>query len=101
MVKDRILIEIMARSYRQNKIFIIECEMYCRPYCEEELSMSRKIVEHIETVVRYMNDKDRFIIHHEVILGKTGKWYRDHLSQPSYYRHRKEAYRTFLRNLEA
>ena len=63
--------------------------MYCRPYCEEELLMSRKIVEHIETVV------------HEVILGKTGQWYRDHLSQPSYYRHRKEAYRTFLRNLEA
>lgn len=101
MVKDKSLVDMMARSYKQNKIKLNECQMGYGHYSEKDINVSRHIVDHIEMIVRYLNEQDRFIIHHEVILGKTGKWYRDHLSQPSYYRHRKEAYRTFLRNLDA
>ena len=98
-MKEKQIIDIMAQSYKQSKIFISECEMGARNNYQIDLATSRKIVEHIDMIVSYLNERDRFIIYHEVILGKTGNWYRDSLSQPSYYRHRKEAYKTFLHNL--
>lgn len=98
---DKLLIDIMAKSYRQHKIILKECEMGYRQYSNYEIKNSSYIVSHIEMVTDYLNERDRFIIQHEVILGLKGKWYREHLSEPSYYRHRKQAYRTFLHNLDA
>ncbi len=99
-MEDKLLVALMARSYRKSKIFLAEYARGFRNCSDSELNTHRYIVDHIDLIVQYLNDRDRFIIQHEVILGKTGKWYRDQLSVPSYYRHRKEAYRTFIKFLD-
>ena len=39
-------------------------------------------------------------IKNEIIDGKSGNWYQGLMSTPTYYRNRKKAYATFIKNLE-
>ena len=98
-MKDRNFVVLMAKRYRQCKILLTEHERGFRQCSEMELIISRQIVDHVNLVVRYLSERDRFIIYHEVIDGKTGMWYQGKLSPPSYYRHRKKAYKTFIKFL--
>ena len=46
-----------------------------------------------------MEEKEKIIIENEVLRGKKGKWYKEMMSAPSYYRYRNSAYDNFLRCL--
>ncbi len=93
------LIEKLSDSYLFHKRQLIEDEQGIkrRPY--EKLEGARYIVSHTETVVAGLPERERFIIYNEVILGKRGNWYEGLLSSATYYRHRRTAYRDFLREL--
>lgn len=99
--KAKYEIDLIARSYIIHKRRIKESENSSikRPY--KDIYASRCIVEHIEDVISSLNEKDKFIIENEIVGGKEGKWYMVCLSTSTYYRQRKRAYKTFLRNLDS
>ena len=51
------------------------------------------------TIVKMLDEEDRFIIEKEVVEGKRGNWFLGYYSPASYYRHRNRAYSNFLRCL--
>ena len=96
---NRYVIRALSDSYLKHK----------RVFKEDEIGLVRRprdivhtadiVVSHTELVVDSLPEQDRFIIYNEVILGKTGDWYREYLSPATYYRHRKGAYERFIRCL--
>ena len=94
--KQKIEIELLSWNYINSKRIIEETQDDIIPCNYERLKSHLRIVKHIENVARCMSDKERIIIQNEVIEGKTGKWYLEYFSAPSYYRHRKKAYTDFL-----
>ena len=93
------LIHELSDSYLKHKRLLRESEYGVINRTPEDLKIAKYIVAHTEIVVEALRDKERFIIYNEVILGKTGDWYRGYLSPATYYRHRKKAYEKFLRCL--
>lgn len=98
--KVKLEIDLIARSYIIHKRRIRESENNGIKRSYEDIHASRCIVEHIEDVVASLNEKDKFIIENEIVEQKEGKWYMICLSTSTYYRQRKRAYKTFLRNLD-
>lgn len=66
----------------------------------EEIESIRKMVQHMENTINYLDESERFIIYNELILHKTGKWYLEYYSESSYRRKCKTAYSNYLRLLE-
>ncbi|MBR3227657.1 MAG: hypothetical protein IKF68_03835 [Erysipelotrichaceae bacterium] len=97
---DKNLIDIITRSYMISKSILRENELGICRKTEDRLKQYRFHVHHIEYVVSCLDEEDRFIILNEVIEGKKGDWYREYMSAPTYYRHRKLAYSNFLSRLE-
>lgn len=98
--KDIYEIKLIGRSYISHKRRLLEAERKVMNHSSFEINCSKNIVDHIETIVNDLNEKDRFIIENEVVNGKEGKWYLSYLSTSTYYRQRKKAYRSFLNSLE-
>ena len=69
-----------------------------RPY--SALRPSCIVVKDTEESAASLSERDHFIIFNEVILGKRGKEYMGYMSQATYYRHRKEAYKNFIERLK-
>lgn len=99
-VEQRDLIRILAKSFKYHKLVVYEDDMGYRHRSYTDVVKSRYIIHHIEAVIEYLDDPERFIIEKEIIEGKTGNWYLEYFSAPSYYRHRKKAYEIFLRCLD-
>ncbi|MBO4919202.1 MAG: hypothetical protein J5365_03500 [Erysipelotrichaceae bacterium] len=97
--KDKFEIELLSRNYINSKRIIKETEEDIIHCSYERLKAYRRIVSHIENVAECLGEKERLIIQKEVIEGKSGKWYLEYFSAPSYYRHRRKAYSEFLRCL--
>ena len=86
----------IRQSYATQQRILEEDEYGYMYYSEYDLKNARKIKGHIETVIRYLDDRSRFIIYNEVIEGKRGTWYLDYFSTTCYYRSRRNAYHDFL-----
>ena len=97
--KDKFEIELLSRNYLNSKRIIRETEEDIIHTSYEKLKAYRRIVSHIENVAEGLGEKERLIIQKEVIEGRSGKWYLEYFSAPSYYRHRRKAYSEFLRCL--
>ena len=81
----RVLKEDEARLIKRSKPVIVRCTY---------------VTMHIENVIESLDEKHRFILTNEFILGKRGKWFTDYYSESTYYRSRIKAYRAFLVELE-
>ncbi|MBQ1307307.1 MAG: hypothetical protein IIZ64_05190 [Erysipelotrichaceae bacterium] len=99
MNKEKFEIELLSRNYLNSKRIIKETEEDIIHTSYERLKAYRRIVSHIENVAEGLGEKERLIIQKEVIEGRSGKWYLEYFSAPSYYRHRRKAYSEFLRCL--
>ena len=99
MNKQKFEIELLSRNYLNSKRIIKETEEDIIHTSYEKLKAYRRIVSHIENVAEGLGEKERLIIQKEVIEGRSGKWYLEYFSAPSYYRHRRKAYAEFLRCL--
>ena len=97
--KEKFEIELLSRNYIDSKRRINDYETKAVKYNHNRILTYRRIVNHIESVVKTLPDKQRIIIENEVIKGKSGNWYLEYFSAPSYYRHRNQAYENFLRCL--
>ena len=97
--KYKFEIELLSRNYINSKRIIKETEEDIIHTSYERLKAYRRIVSHIENVAETLGEKERLIIQKEVIEGRSGKWYLEYFSAPSYYRHRRKAYSEFLRCL--
>ena len=97
--KDKFEIELLSRNYLNSKRIIKETEEDIIHTSYERLKAYRRIVSHIENVAEGLGEKERLIIQKEVLEGRSGKWYLEYFSAPSYYRHRRKAYSEFLRCL--
>ena len=97
--KNSLEIKLLSKAYLYNKRLIIESNEHICKRNYDSLKASLKIVKHIEYCASSLEEKNRFIIKNEVIDGKTGKWYKEYFSAPTYYRIRKQAYEEFLRCL--
>jgi len=94
--QQKFIIEILSKNYIHSKRIIKESEeniIQCDP---EKLRTCYRIVSHIDNVTECLGEREKFIIQKEVMEGRTGKWYMEFLSAPSYYRHRSKAYEDFL-----
>ena len=98
--ENSVKINLLSKSYilHKRKIREAETQVVARNY--EELRVAHKICDHIENVANELDDKEKLIIESEVLKGKTGRWYDEYFSAPSYYRIRKKAYSIFLNSLE-
>ena len=99
MNRQKFEIELLSRNYLNSKRIIRETEEDIIHTSYEKLKAYRRIVSHIENVAEGLGEKERLIIQKEVIEGRSGKWYLEYFSAPSYYRHRRKAYSEFLRCL--
>ena len=93
-------INALSHSYLTHKRMLREEESGIARRPSRYLEPARIIVSHTEEVVDSLKERDRFIIYNEVILGKTGDWYREYLSPATYYRHRKSADQAFIRSIK-
>lgn len=100
MTKEQFEIQLLSQNYLESKRRLREFDeklVYCN---SDMIKAYRRIVTHIEDIVILLPEKQRIIIENEVLLGKTGAWYLEYFSAPSYYRHRENAYKNFLKSLE-
>lgn len=96
---QKTVINILSNCYKNEKRKLIDSASGNNEYSEYVLKTSKKICDTLEKNVTYLKDDDYFIIYNEVIKGKKGRWYQGYLSESSYYRHRKVAYRKYIRSL--
>lgn len=93
-------IMVLRESYRYALRVLKEDEANLVKRKKPQIIRCSYVVRHIENVIEYLPERDRFILTNEFILEKSGKWYRDYYSESTYYRSRINAYRTFLVELE-
>lgn len=92
-------IELLSRNYINSKRVLNEVEEDVINVSEDRIEVHRKIVAHINYVTEAMEERERLIIENEVLKGKRGKWYKEMMSESTYYRLRHSAYYNFLRSL--
>ncbi|MDO4197762.1 MAG: hypothetical protein Q4D13_02075 [Erysipelotrichaceae bacterium] len=97
VVKD---VQMLLTSYKYASRVLLEDDTHIINRPRKEVSRSVYIARHIENVIESLNDRDRFILRNEFVLGKSGKWYIGYYSDSTYYRNRIKAYRAFLLELE-
>lgn len=99
-MKDFNTIIQLSKSYQKHKNILNDHNrgVYKKTY--RDLKPASLIVKVTEETTKSLPERDQFIIHNEVILGKRGKWYMGYMSQATYYRHRKQAYKNFIERLK-
>ena len=97
---DKAKMSIYIDGYRDFKKMINDYESGLSYYSEEKLNTLRRMIARLESPLDYMDERDRFIIYNELVLGKKGKWYLSYYSPSAYRVRRKEAYRIYLHLLE-
>ena len=100
MKVNNIIIKELSNSYLNHKNILDNhiTGKKKRPY--SALRPACIVVKDTEESAASLSERDHFIIFNEVILGKRGKWYMGYMSQATYYRHRKEAYKNFIERLK-
>lgn len=93
------VIAVLASCYKNRKNELIEHAAGRLELSSINLQGAKRIVQTLEENIKKLKEDEYFIIYNEVIMGKKGKWYQGYLSEASYYRHRKIAYRQFIRAL--
>ena len=97
--KNKFEIQLLSQNYLESKRKLKDYDEKLVHYSLDKVRSYRRIVTHIEDIVMILPEKQRIIIENEVLLGKTGAWYLEYFSAPSYYRHRDSAYKNFLNSL--
>lgn len=97
---DKSKMTIFVESYRDYKKMLNDYESGLSYYSEDKIAAIRRMIARMESPLDYMDERDRFIIYNELILGKKGKWYLAYYSPSAYRVRRKEAYRIYLHLLE-
>ncbi len=97
--ENKFKILLLTKNYLHCKRSIREAQENIIPLSKDAYIEKLRIVTHIENVAECLEERHRLIIENEVLNGKTGKWYLEFLSAPTYYRHRCKAYEEFLRSL--
>ncbi len=100
MLSDQDKIEILAHGYRDSSKILHNYELGLKSYQESQLKVCRTMIAHIEDAVNFLDEREKFIIYNEVILGKKGKWYLEYYSPSAFNVRKKQAYKEFLRILE-
>ena len=100
LTKEQFEIQLLSQNYLESKRRLKEFDEKLVYYNSDKVRSYRRIVTHIEDIAMLLPEKQRIIIENEVLLGKTGAWYLEYFSAPSYYRHRDKAYKNFLKSLE-
>ena len=100
LTKEQFEIQLLSQNYLESKRRLKEFDEKLVYYNSDRIKAYRRIVTHIEDIVMLLPEKQRIIIENEVLLGKTGAWYLEYFSAPYYYRHRENAYKSFLKSLE-
>ena len=95
------VVDTVSNGYIHDKRLLKEEALGIIVLSEDEHRMCQRIVAHIEILVSYLDEKDRFIIDNEVLQGKKGTWYLDYYSVPTYYRHKNHAYEVFYKLLNS
>lgn len=98
--EEKTVIDIVKNTY-QRSCRIIEQYYYNNIYVsEKELRQAEMCKERIHSELKYLSEMNYLFIKNEIIDGKSGNWYQGLMSTPTYYRNRKKAYATFIKNLE-
>lgn len=92
--------QLIRLSYRHAKRVLKEHELYFENIGPYAYKVAEYIVSHVENVVEYLDEKEKFLLTNEIILGKKDNWFKGYYSDSTYYRIRTKAYRTFLIELE-
>ena len=91
---DRVL---LIDSYQRiKKILSANEKGYCsidKSVCEAMQMSIKKFDDFIEG----LEEKERFIVENEVLLGKSGNWWTSYYSESAYRANRKSAYEKFLK----
>ena len=98
-MKDKILIDQISKSYLLSRNIVLENDLGVVKRSKRNVDAYRVIVDRIDSAISTLDDNDKYIIYNEVVLGKKGEWYRDYISTPTYYRHRKIAYNNFINSI--
>lgn len=98
--ESKTVIDIVKKTYNRS-CRIVEQYYFNNIYVSEnELKMAQMCKERIQSELQYLDEMNYLVIKNEIIDGKTGNWYSDIMSAPTYYRYRKKAYATFIKNLK-
>ena len=74
-------IMVLRESYRYALRVLKEDEANLVKRKKPQIIRCSYVVRHIENVIEYLPERDRFILTNEFILEKSGKWYRDYYSE--------------------
>lgn len=93
-------IDAVARCFLIQKRILKENELGICTKSSSEIEYAKKLTSRIYLIIDDLDAESKYIIHNEVVLGKKGGWYYGFISTPTYYRHRRKAYKEFLEFLE-
>lgn len=96
---DQKCVQILALAYRDFSKMIADNMNGLNPRSKDEIKRITKMMEMMENTVSFLDQMERTIIYHEVILGQKGKWYMEYFSPSVYRRKRKIAYHEYVRLL--
>lgn len=98
--ESKTVIDIVKKTYNRS-CRIVEQYYFNNIYVsEKELKQAEMCKERIQSELKYLDEMNYLVIKNEIIDGKTGNWYSGLMSAPTYYRNRKKAYATFIKNLK-
>lgn len=100
MMKDKTKIIMLRKAYRDFTKIIENHNMGIKHYDPTYIKELERMVFHIENCIEYLDDREKFIIYNEVILGRQGKWYLEYYSPSAYRVRRRYAYQVYLHILE-
>lgn len=99
--KEKEVTDLVADSYAHHSRLLKEEALGIIELSESEHRTCKRVVSHIEILVSYLDERDKFIIENEVLRGKKGTWYLNYCSTPTYYRYRNRAYVVFFKLLNS
>lgn len=98
--KTKYEVDTIARCFMIQKRILREFELGITTKSKYQIEYAKRLTSKIYLVINDLDANSKFIIHNEVVLGKKGYWYYGYLSTPTYYRHRRKAYKEFLEYIE-
>ena len=92
-------INLLSKYYNRYRKAIREYSMGIGNYKKSEIKLYASIVKRLEYVAACLEENQRLIIVNEVFERRSNKWYMGYMSEATYYRHRKNAFETFVERL--
>ena len=100
MLSDQKKIDKLTSSYRDSSKKLRNEELGFKHYSACDLEICKDTIAQIDDAIKFLHEREKFIIYNEVVLGKRGKWYLEYYSPSAFKVRRKFAHKEFLRILE-